>query len=64
MKKFGNFVLMAVTALVFILLLGPLAIVIVTAFSPSDSFQFPRPGFRCAGSLISFRAMRCAALLR
>lgn len=45
MKKLGNFVLIAVTALVFILLLGPLVIVIVTAFSPSDSFQFPPSGF-------------------
>lgn len=44
MRKFGNFVLLAITALVFVLLLGPLVIVIVTAFSPSDFFQFPPSG--------------------
>lgn len=45
MKRFGNILLAAITALVFVLLLGPLLVVIVTAFSPADFFQFPPTGF-------------------
>jgi putative spermidine/putrescine transport system permease protein len=44
MKRVGNAILLAITALVFVLLLGPMAVVIVTAFSPGDYFAFPPHG--------------------
>jgi putative spermidine/putrescine transport system permease protein len=45
MKRLGNFILLAITTLVGVLLLGPLLIIVITAFTSADSFQFPPPGF-------------------
>jgi putative spermidine/putrescine transport system permease protein len=41
MKRLGQALLLAVTALVFVLLLGPMVVILVTAFSPDDYFSFP-----------------------
>lgn len=57
--------LYTVTAIVLLLILGPLAIVVLTSFSASDYFQFPPPGLslRWFREFFSLPNMRAAFLL-
>lgn len=41
----GRILLLTLTALTYVLVLGPILIVLVTAFSPTEFFVFPPPGF-------------------
>jgi putative spermidine/putrescine transport system permease protein len=61
----SDFVLYTVTAIVLVLILGPLAIVVLTSFSASDYFQFPPPGLslRWFEKFFSLPNMRGAFIL-
>ncbi|WP_046867472.1 ABC transporter permease [Microvirga massiliensis] len=61
----SDFVLYTVTAIVLVLILGPLAIVVLTSFSASDYFQFPPPGLslRWFQEFFSLPNMRGAFIL-
>ena len=60
-----NIALYAVTCFVLLLIIGPLALVVLTSFSSGDYFSFPPPGFslRWFHEFFSLPNMRAAFLL-